>query len=253
MNCTFHSQNVAVVSCNGCGNALCSACDHRIKGFPFCQDCIVAGVDLLRTRLKSGKGRPRRPVPFIAAFLSFICPGLGAAYNSQPSKALIYFAVFAGLFQMAILTGGMPLFVLGFFGMWLFSIVDAWRVARLLRSGANLEGSEDILVQRLSGNPKAWGVILTILGVSFFLQAFLDLGFLLKGLLPVVLVGLGIYLLREYFLGPRKQAGTSVPKVEEFAARPMFTGAGTDPSVRRIDSHGEYLTEVRGKRWKNGS
>ncbi len=48
MNCAYHTHNAAVVSCNGCGKSLCPACDHRVKGFPYCQDCIVAGVELLR-------------------------------------------------------------------------------------------------------------------------------------------------------------------------------------------------------------
>ena len=53
MNCAYHSQNVAVVGCNGCGKPLCPVCDHRVKGFPFCQDCIVQGVDLLRQQNQS--------------------------------------------------------------------------------------------------------------------------------------------------------------------------------------------------------
>lgn len=255
MICTYHNHNVAVVNCNGCGKPLCSACDHRIKGFPFCQDCIVSGVELLRMRQaggRSGAAAKRMPSPFIAVVLSIICPGLGAAYNGQTSKALIYFAVFAGLFQMAILTSGMPLFVLGFFGMWLFAAIDSWRIARLLRSGADLDGTEDILVQRLSGNPRAWGIILTVLGLSFFLQAFLDFGYLMRGLLPILLIGLGIYLLRDYFMKTRKTVD-SRPDFEVYSGQPMFIGTSGDEALRAgdRDSQGEYPTEVRAKRWKN--
>lgn len=255
MICTYHNQNVAVVNCNGCGKPLCSTCDHRIKGFPFCQDCIVSGVELLRNQQSSGGYRTtskRMPSPFIAVILSVICPGLGAAYNGQTSKALIYFAVFAGLFQMAILTGGMPLFVLGFFGMWLFAAIDSWRIARLLRSGVNLNGTEDILVQRLSGNPRAWGIILTVLGLSFFLQAFLDFGYLMRGLLPILLIGLGIYLLRDYFT-KSKEKENGLADYGNRPAQPMFIGASSDSSFRTddFDAQGEYLTEVRTKRWKN--
>ena len=115
MNCAYHVHNPAVVSCNGCGKALCPACDHRIKGFPYCQDCIVMGVDLLRQQNQSNHAPfvKRRTSPLVATILSAICPGLGAAYNGQTTKALVYFAVFVGLFQMAVLTGT-PLFVLGF-------------------------------------------------------------------------------------------------------------------------------------------
>jgi hypothetical protein len=107
MNCAYHNQNVAVVGCNGCGKPLCPACDHRIKGFPFCQDCIVAGVELLRNHNNSAYVPlvKAQTSPFFATVLSFVCPGLGAAYNGQTGKALIHFAVTVGLFQMALLTG----------------------------------------------------------------------------------------------------------------------------------------------------
>ena len=179
MICAYHGQNVAVVNCNGCGKPLCPTCDHRIKGFPYCQDCIVSGVELLRNYNQSSYIPivKRQTSPSVATLLSFICPGLGAAYNGQTSKALVYFAVFVGLFQMAVLTGGMPLFVLGFIGMWLFAALDSWRTARLLQSGVTPNGAEDFIVQRFSDNPKLWGVVLTVLGVTFVFQTFFNFRF----------------------------------------------------------------------------
>ena len=200
MNCAYHSHNTAVVNCNGCGKPLCPACDHRIKGFPYCQDCIVDGVELLRSRGSSQSYVPivkRQSSPFIATVLSLICPGLGAAYNGQTSKALVYFAVFIGLFQLAVLTGGMSLFVLGFIGMWLFAALDSWRTAQLIRSGVTPDGAEDIIVQRFSGNPKLWGIVLVSLGALFFLQTFFSVRFF-KAVLPVLLIALGVYLLRNF-------------------------------------------------------
>src|SRR4028118_1011108 len=160
MNCAYHINNGAVVSCNGCGKPLCPACDHRIKGFPYCQDCIVSGVELLRNRGNSSYVPliKKQTSPFVAIILSLVCPGLGAAYNGQTSKALVYFAVFVGLFQMAVLTG-MAIFVLGFLGMWLFAAVDSWRTAQLIRAGITPNGAEDLIVKRLSGNPKPWGIL----------------------------------------------------------------------------------------------
>ena len=136
MNCAYHAQNVGVVQCNGCGKPLCPACDHRIKGFPYCQDCIVLGVDLLRQQNKSSyiPFVKKQTSPFIATLLSFICPGLGAAYNGQTVKALVYFGVWVGLLQMSLLTG-VALFFLGSIAMWLFAALDAWRTARMIRSG----------------------------------------------------------------------------------------------------------------------
>jgi len=207
MNCAYHIHNPAVVSCNGCGKALCPACDHRIKGFPYCQDCIVMGVDLLRQQNQSNYAPfvKRRTSPIVATILSAICPGLGAAYNGQTTKALVYFAVFVGLFQMAILTGT-PLFVLGFMGMWLFSALDAWRTAQMIRSGVTPDNAEDILVSRFSGNPKLWGIVLGVLGIAFLLQRLFDFRFLFRAILPIGLIGLGIYLLRGYIFKPKPAA-----------------------------------------------
>ena len=107
MYCSYHAKNPAVVQCNQCARWLCPACDHRVRGFPFCQDCIVAGVELLRYNSNANPSSilRRKSSPFIATLLSFV-PGLGAAYNGQTSKAIVHFAIFASFFQMAVLTQG---------------------------------------------------------------------------------------------------------------------------------------------------
>ncbi len=90
MNCAYHTRNPAAVQCSQCARPLCTACDHRIRGFPFCQDCIVAGVEMLRyqqTRTTDQHVIRRKTSPFVATLLSFFVPGLGAAYNGQTSKA----------------------------------------------------------------------------------------------------------------------------------------------------------------------
>src|SRR5437016_4246148 len=138
MNCSYHTRNAATVQCNQCARALCPACDHRIRGFPFCQDCIVAGVEMLRyqqSRTTDAQVIRRKTSPFIATFLSLFVPGLGAAYNGQTSKAIVHFAIFASFFQMAVVTDGLTFFVLGVIGMWLFAAVDACRTAQLMRAG----------------------------------------------------------------------------------------------------------------------
>jgi len=254
MNCAYHGQNVAVVNCNGCGRPLCPSCDHRIKGFPYCQDCIVSGVELLRNYNQSSYAPviKRQTSPFIATVLSFICPGLGAAYNGQTTKALVYFAIFVGLFQMAVLTGGMPLFVLGFMGMWLFAALDSYRTARLLRSGVTPNVAEDFIVQRFAGNPKLWGIVLTALGASFFLNAFFNIRFLMRGILPVLLIGFGIYLLRDYVFKSKKTE-TDWTDYETRTNSPMFATALVDPNFSRDDfkTQNDFETETRVSAWKN--
>ena len=155
--CAYHPKNPAVVQCNQCARRLCSACDHRIRGFPFCQDCIVAGVELLRQQAQTPgtSASYRKTSPVIATLLSFV-PGLGAAYNGQTAKAIVHFAIFASFFQMAVLTQGVHFFVLGVLGTWLFAAVDACRTAQLIRAGLTPETEEDVITRRLYGNPFAW-------------------------------------------------------------------------------------------------
>ncbi len=254
MNCAYHTHNAAVVNCNGCGKSLCPACDHRIKGFPFCQDCIVAGVELLRNRNQSifVPIVKKQTSPFLAMILSLFCPGLGAAYNGQTSKALIHFVVFIGLFQMAIITGGSAFFVLGFIGMWLFAALDSWRTAQLIRAGISQNDAEDVLVQRFSGNAKLWGIVLTVIGVSFFLQTFFNLRAIMNFILPVLLIGLGLYLLRNYVFKSNNNEKT----FNDFSSRndaPSFSDAIDSPDYRDadFDISNEYPTQIRSKTWKN--
>ena len=255
MNCAYHSHNGATVSCNGCGKPLCPACDHRIKGFPYCQDCIVLGVDLLRSHSQSSNSTyvKTQTSPFAALVLSFICPGLGAAYNGQTHKALIHFAISVGLFQMAI-SAQMRIFVFGVLGMWLYSMVDAWKTARLIRAGAKPDLAEDLLVQRFSGNPKLWGVLLTVLGATFLLQKVFGRGFseLMGVLLPIFLIGLGLYILRNYIF----KSDTSAPSDADFSRRaetPSFISAMSDARYENenYDTNSDYPTQVRAKSWKN--
>lgn len=193
MNCAYHSYNPANVNCNGCGKPLCPACDHRIKGFPYCQDCIVQGVQLLKNQRDTGSYSNfvgSSTSPFLAFILSF-CPGLGAAYNGQTLKALVHFGATVGLLQLMV-QSGMAIFFFAFLGMWFFSAVDAWKTARMMRNGMVPDGAENLLIHRFSGNLKIWAVVLVVIGVA----SFFDVRFLMRGLLPVLLIGLGFYILR---------------------------------------------------------
>ena len=200
------------------------------------------GVDLLRQQSQSNYVPyvKKRTSPLVATILSFVCPGLGAAYNGQTVKALVHFAVFVGLFQMAILTGGTLLFVLGFMGMWLFAALDAWRTAQAIRSGLTPDVAEDILVKRFSGNPKLWGIVLTVLGAAFLLQTVFNLRGLMRGFLPIMLIGLGIYILRGYIFKPKSEE----QKWQDFdnsRTSPTFVSALSEPRYKTGDfeSRGE--------------
>lgn len=224
MNCSYHSQNPAMVNCNGCSRPLCAACDHRIKGFPFCEDCIVSGVDMLR-RSSSGNGsgnRPKRVYPFIALVLSWVCPGLGAAYNGQTVKALVHFGIVAGLFQMAVSTG-MAMFIIGLLGMWLFFLpLDAWRSAKIIRAGTAPEEVGDLLIEKVTGNAKVSAFILIGIGVMFFINLAFGVNLLVRGALPILLILLGLYLLKDFIFPTNTKTYRSNPRTDSYPSPVSF-------------------------------
>jgi hypothetical protein len=186
---------------------LCPACDHRIRGFPYCQDCIVAGVELLTARpafLQAPRDVRRKTSPWIALLLSFVLPGLGAAYNGQISKALVQFALFAGCLQMSAATDAVAFFVLASIGVWLYAAVDSYRTAELIRAGLAPDSESDPIARRLYGRPVAWAVVLIGLGTLFLLHSVFGFQLPVQRVLPAVLVVLGAYTLFDYLRGARR-------------------------------------------------
>ena len=217
MICSYHNKNAAVVACSRCARQLCLACDHRIRGFPYCQDCIVAGVELLQQQpalLEAPQHVRSRTSPWIALLLSFIFPGLGAAYNGQTTKSVVHFAIFASCLQMAAVTNAQVLFLLAAFGIWLFAAVDSFRTAQLIRAGLSPDAGSDPIVRRLYGNPLAWAVLLIALGTTFLLYNLLGVQLPVRQALPVLLVLLGGYMLFDYLRRarhPRETAFDQLP------------------------------------------
>ena len=198
MNCAYHPIAVAQVRCSACARALCPACDHRIKGSPYCQDCIVAGIESLRS---PGSNRadgqasapPRVKSPVVAFFLSLV-PGLGAAYNGQIIKALIHFTLTAGLWEFTDIFNSFW-FGLGGLGFYLFSIYDACKSAARANAGEDLRHEDERLKQVLQERVTLWGGLLIAAGTLSILHNFfgdLSIGWLW----PVLVIGAGFYLLK---------------------------------------------------------
>lgn len=258
MKCAFHSTNAAVVRCNCCARPLCPACDHRIRGFPFCQECIVKGVELLQQRQERLHAAPsvsRRSSPLVALLLSLLVPGLGAAYNGQTSKALVHFGIFAGFFQIAVISNGGLFFVLGVLATLLFAAVDAYRTAQVIRSGLTPQAELDLIARRLYGNPLAWGVVLLSLGTIFLLHTLLGIQLPMRPLLGAGIVMLGAYMLYDFVRTRRRRAAGTFdarqrpPSVVDAAGNNLMSGNNSsgnsffDTPTARYET-GELATRV---------
>ena len=88
--------------------------------------------------------------------------------------------------------------------MWLFSAVDAYRTAQLLRAGLAPDTEQDVIARRLYGSPLAWGVTLMVLGTIFLVHSFIGIRLPIRQVLPGLLLLLGAYMLGDYLLRYRK-------------------------------------------------
>ena len=205
------------------------------------------GVELLQQQQARAGVPPllrRKTSPFVALLLSFIVPGLGAAYNGQTSKALVHFTIFASFFQMATVTDGTAFFVLGVVGTWLFAAVDAARTAQLIRAGLAPDAESDAIARRLYGNPLAWAVTMIVLGTVFLLHTLFGVRLPVREFLPVVLVLLGAYMLFDYLRTRRRRDGFNF---ETLRQSPSVIGAGAPAALAGEATRfgtGELVTQV---------
>lgn len=248
MYCSYHSTRLATVQCNSCGRQLCQSCDHRIRGFPTCQDCIVAGVELLKQQYTTANHlKVGLPSPLIAGLLSLVLPGLGAAYNGHTAMGIAQFALFASLFQLTGTTGSL-FFVWGIIGIWVFAPIDAYRTAKMIRTGAATPTGSDTLAQRMTSNPLTWGAVLTVIGLAFLLHILFDITFPIRELLPFVLIGFGGYMIYKYVRG-RSQA-SEAPHFEAHQPPPSVVTSQLSPdreSYNRTGESGGFLTRTSTK------
>jgi hypothetical protein len=242
MNCVFHPTNAASARCSACERALCSACDHRIKGIPCCQDCIVTGIETLRRNAGAGRqvfnqsgrqiGRPEEKSPLIALLLGLM-PGVGAAYNGQNIKALTHFLAVAGLWVLADIFG-MPLeIVLGLGGaaFYIYSIYDAFQSAQRLRRGEDISMEDESLKVFLQQRMNLFGVLLIGVGALAMLNFWIPNT--LQRIWPALLIVAGAYLLWSYYRGrPAQQAKTAYR-----AAPPSAIMSSLDPGARDLASN----------------
>lgn len=218
MNCGFHPDQRSVVSCQSCRRPLCGACDHRIKGIPYCQECIVSGIELLRLRSSTGivttapianlgtsmgaspGVRSRRSV--VIAFIFSLFPGLGAIYNGQNVKAMLHFMLIAGSWTLAdIFSESLgAIFFFSGLGVYLFSIFDACRSAQRSLGEYDLAEADEEIRNKLREKTHLAGLGLILIGTMVIANTLFPT--MLNRFWPVLLIAIGIFLLR--FRAPRQ-------------------------------------------------
>lgn len=165
--------------------------------------------------------------PWVAPLKSLVLPGLGQWHNGQNNKAIVWFLAFAfvsapmvALVALVVPAGWMaPLLALGLvlaLGLWLGSVVDAWRVAqRPLRSGLATAAGD-------AGLARQWGVTLLIVVLCDFVA------------LPLLSSAVRAHLVRPFRIPSASMAPTLWPGDYVFADM-RYACVGCSQPVRRGD------------------
>lgn len=237
MYCAYHTQSAARVQCSHCQRGLCPACDHRIKGFPYCQDCIVRGIEgLSQQRYQHGRSKARARVAALCALI----PGMGAVYNRQNLKAVVHFVSIVFLFNLPKLQILPGLFALAGVVVYIYSMMDAYRTAVRLGEGESAEADEARFKQRLARNAPALGIGFIVLGALSVLRLLQPFAFINLGrLLPVGLIILGGYLLTRYFKRSRVEAQSPDYSRPPYPLVPGSFGDSPHSNVRQMARSGD--------------
>jgi hypothetical protein len=225
MHCAYHPTNAANTQCAGCNRPLCASCDHRIKGYPHCEDCIVRGVDALRRGPIAAPVRAPAPVALAAparldtpsprkAVVFGLFPGLGAVYNRQNLKALVHFLAVVGLGQTADATG-LEVFGVASAAFFLYTLFDAYQTAKRVRAGMDPREDEARLKWTLARTRPLWGGLLCVLAVLVIVSTLPVNPLSPRYVWAGVLLAAGAYFITSYMRGARgDDPGATMPPVQ---------------------------------------
>jgi hypothetical protein len=202
MKCSYHPAVDSQDACSVCRKMLCTECAHKVKGKPYCQDCLVEGAEWAATvkGLKLPADAPKR------AALCAIIPGMGAVYNNEYTKAVTYFAVWAALWLMSDRVNG--IFGFGAIVFQIFTIFEAYRTAEALSRRRIHSGVVAEEAPQQDRTIIGWGVFLIFLGVVFLLQNLIPYRFFAH-LWPLIFILLGGYLVYRAVQSREKQMSNS--------------------------------------------
>lgn len=150
---------------------------------------------------------PKKPLksPAAAGFLSAFFPGIGAVYNGQVSKGILFIVLFAGLITLQG-RGGQPFTAFILAGFYIYQIIDAVHSARAINLrwlSSGKDAPEILDTPSLEDTPRGsifWGAALIVLGAVLILANFEIVSYdRLIDFWPLVVIGIGLKLVFEHF------------------------------------------------------
>jgi hypothetical protein len=233
MKCAVHTDVDATGYCRNCGKPMCAACARPVRDVLYCEDCLatvmghavprppVSAPPPVGTPPGSPYAAPPQPSPYgyaapppsgaampvapeggqsspvLAFILAFVFPGLGAIYNRQYNKGLVYIAIFASaIFGFISDLDDSFKAILGILlgGFFFYTAFEAMQTAQARNRG---EVPPDPLESWSKERPIG-AIILIGLGVLFLLDNFHIFDFIRLGRMwPLILIGVGLYMFRN--------------------------------------------------------
>jgi TM2 domain-containing membrane protein YozV len=216
MNCATHTETPATGFCRTCGKALCDDCKRDVMGAIYCEPCIAARLHGAGPAVAQPVGD--LPNPAVAGVLGFLVPGVGAWYNGQFAKGFIHVLIFA---LLIVCTNSLHwAFAFGIAAFPFYMAFEAYSTAKARQMGQpapdplgldrlfGLQESQPATsAQTVSGQTTATGTTQTMSSakpVAAFILIGLGFLFLLQNLglfphlhrifVPLVLIGLGVWI-----------------------------------------------------------
>lgn len=185
MKCVNHPEIEAAGVCVVCGK-------------PFCASCIQIQDNRYICEKHMAETQPARRGEFSPGWIlvANLLPGLGYLFMGLYQKALTVFLIWMGLIFVNNHTEDE--FTLAIMALIVYSAVDGFRTARALNAGQVPQET----LQALKGKGRmAIGILLVAIGFLAFFSSMTEIDFepIVRVLFPMVLIGLGAWLLFTHF------------------------------------------------------
>jgi hypothetical protein len=219
MKCAVHPDVDASGFCRNCGKPMCPACVRPVRDVLYCEDCLAKVVGLTpaqsSAQASSGIENPSTlsPSPLpppgqknsgtpVLAFILGLVPGLGAIYNGEYNKALLHIVIFAGIIlgiSLDLGDGAEAVLICALIVFPFYMAIDAVRTLKSKQSGENYQDPLENWTRQRGFGP----ILLIGLGALFLLRnfGFFDIFRLREIFFPLVLIGIGVWLLRNKMSG----------------------------------------------------
>jgi Domain of unknown function (DUF5668)/B-box zinc finger len=217
MKCAVHPEVDASGYCRNCGKPMCPACVRPVRDVLYCEECLAKVVGLAPTpplAQVAVEGNPAPGLPTtvpppatgsgapVLAFLLGLVPGLGAIYNGEYNKALLHIVIFAGIIlgiSLGLGDAAQAVLICALVVFPFYMAIDSVRTLKARQSGVAYQDPLENWTRQRSFGP----VLLIGLGLLFLLKnfGFFDFFRFREIFFPVVLIGIGVWLLRNKISG----------------------------------------------------